>query len=315
VRPFPITILSICLPLAMAALAADDTPAGTKADLRLASAPTVRADKLAAVRDAGVELFRATYIYSVIGRMGDPGVDACYRGLADKGRLRITFDPPLPFKLNGEDRAVTEVVIGVTDMPGGPYKPYAMYAIDADRQLANCGGLFQNAEADKLADAIAAAVPPRPAATQEAATRPATTLFPDEEERTIERAGAEMKRAARAMYDELAKAPPGPDRPSPELLYQWSKRLRFTVDLLTEHGHLDRMRQRLKEEEALHARGAAPLTNVLAYRYFVAEAELEHTTRSQHMRAAQEMLREAREMQRDAAAPKPPAELPPASQP
>lgn len=42
-----------------------------------------------------------------------------------------------------------------------------------------------------------------------------------------------------------------------------------------ETGDLGRMRQRLKDEEALHAAGKMPLANVLAYRYYVAEAALQ----------------------------------------
>lgn len=113
---------------------------------------------------------------------------------------------------------------------------------------------------------------------QPAATRPATGPV-DEAERAVERAERAAIETAAAMYEELLK---GPERPSPELMYQWSKRMDGGFGMPDWGKHLERMRRMLAEEEALHTRGAVPRSNVLAYRYFVAEAEIHNAMMNAH---------------------------------
>ena len=139
-----------------------------------------------------------------------------------------------------------------------------------------------------MAAAPAAAVPRSgDEGPQPAATRPATGPV-DEAERVVERAERAVIESAAAMYEELLK---GPERPSPELMYQWSKRLDGGFGMPNWSTHLERMRRMLAEEEALHTRGAVPRSNVLAYRYFVAEAEIHNAM----MNAHQQMLKEMRD--------------------
>ena len=249
----------------------------------MAEVGTIEGEKLNELRDLAMAVFREAPVVSILGPLDNEAVMTNYRQIVDKDHLRITFDPPLNVNVSGEDVLMRELAFGLTTfgVPTDlPRTPYTIVAVTADRRLAHANVWRHSDAPEALGKAVTALVHPDAAAAKQP---PPTGAAPVSDEATT-RAGAaasavdleqlhrRLDDAARAMYEHLTR--PGVERPSPELVCTWSKRLDAELGQPDWEKHLSRMRDRLAEEEALHATGAATHANVLAYRYFVAEAEM-----------------------------------------